>query len=84
MGDVKAALDGLPRQSSGGVSGWSYDALRALARSGGTEFVEVLAKLFQLIVDGKCPVSEHWTSSRVIPLAKKGNALDIRPICIGD
>lgn len=84
VGDVKAALDGLPRQSSGGVSGWSYDALRALARSGGTEFVEVLAKLFQLIVDGKCPVSEHWTSSRVIPLAKKGNALDIRPICIGD
>ena len=78
--DVVAGLEGLPRLSASGMSGWTYELLRDLAEE--EPFVDRARELLNGLLAGKAGSPRVWCASRLVPLTKPGGG--VRPICVMD
>ena len=81
--DVVTGVRKLPRASSPGPSGWTYELIQRpfLEVSRNDDAVAATLLVTQFLVSGQCPLSDWWHACRLIPLDKgKGK---VRPVAVG-
>lgn len=86
---VEATLSKLPKGSANGISGWTYDILRQLYTVKGSGCTPkelsshhaVIAKFFNVILQGKLP-RDQWLISRAVLIPKPDG--NFRPLGIGE
>ena len=83
--EVVEGLARLPRQSSPGFSGWTYEVIRQLVAAAPSTpgFIRAIRRLVNRFMRGEMGDARIWCVSRVVPLAKK-QSLVPRPICVLD
>ena len=79
--EVQAGIRALPKQTSPGMSSWTYDLIRQMAEED-IIFITLATKLLNHMARGMGGDTSVWLRSRCVPLIKPCGG--VRPICVGE
>src|SRR5690606_30837640 len=80
--ELLEAIDKTPRLSAAGVSGWTFDLIRALLDGADDDLTTAVVDLLNELLKGRARHADVWLRSRLIPLRKPDGG--VRPIAIGE
>ena len=84
--EVLEGIESFKKGAGCAKSGLRVEHLKDMINSNEGDFLNSLTAILQIIMDGKAPVefAPFFASGPLIPLLKKVNSTDIRPITVGE
>lgn len=81
--DLLDELSTLPKLSSPGFTGWTYESVQLLCGDFTYDCSHVITKLFNFILAGRVEHADLWLAAKLIPVRKEGSN-GIRPLVVSD